>query len=176
MNLANLAVAALKFHALRKDIDDIGPAIIRQACQMVADEAKRVLGTAGYNWPQLSAETLAHKMMPGMLLETGDLRSSIKWSAEGLEGRVGSDSDKAVWHELGTKKIPPRTFLVGAAMAMEDKIHKMAVAAVKSVISGGSLYGHEMQELIHALKHAAHDIKELGHQVLEGNDPEGMLR
>jgi phage gpG-like protein len=176
MNFTSLATAALHFHELKKDMDEIGPAIIARACQMVCDEAKRVLGTEGYNWPALSAETLKHKMMSGMLLETGELRDSIEWSSHGNEGHVGSNNDKAVIHELGTSRIPARTFLVGAAHAMEPQIHAMAVTAVKAVMGGGSLYGSEMHELIHALKHVAHDVKELAHQVLEGDDPQGILR
>jgi len=73
----------------------------------------------------LSPETLARKMMNTPLLETGELRASIEWNSTGNEGHVGSNNDKAVWHELGTAKIPPRSFLMGAAQHMEGKIHKM---------------------------------------------------
>jgi hypothetical protein len=55
----------------------------------------------------------------GPLLETGEMRASIEWNAEGKEGHVGSNNDKAVWLELGTVRIPP--FLKGAAMRMEGK-------------------------------------------------------
>jgi hypothetical protein len=41
-------------------------------------------------------------MMNTPLLETGEMRASIEWNAEGNEGRVGSNNEKAVWHELGT--------------------------------------------------------------------------
>jgi len=65
------------------------------------------------------------------LRETGELRASIEWNAEGNEGYVGSNNDKAVWHELGTARIPPRSFLMGAAMRMEPKIYKMATKVGK---------------------------------------------
>jgi hypothetical protein len=61
-------------------------------------------------------------------------------------------------HELGTSRIPPRSFLAGAAMAMEDKIHKMAARAVVAVMMGKGLASAEMRELIHLLKHAAHQV------------------
>jgi hypothetical protein len=35
------------------------------------------------------------------------MRDSIEWNSSGNEGHVGSNNDKAVWHELGTVKIPP---------------------------------------------------------------------
>jgi hypothetical protein len=33
-----------------------------------------------------------------------------------------------------------------------------------------------MKELLHLLKDIAHDVREDVHQVLEGDDPEGVLR
>src|ERR1700687_1322155 len=105
MNFTSLATAALHFHELKKDMDEIGPEIIKRACIMVWTEARRVLGTEGYSWPALSPETLAHKTQSGMLRESGGLHDSIQWSARGLEGRVGSDDAQAILHELGTSKI-----------------------------------------------------------------------
>ena len=65
-----------------------------------------------------------------------------------------------MWHELGTSKIPPRSFLMGAAVHMEEKIHKMAARAVMAVMLGKGLHGREMAELLHLLKHVAHEVKE----------------
>src|ERR1017187_4460494 len=135
-----------KTKAIEHDMHELGPAIVARACQMVCDEAKRVIGEGYPEWPALSPETLARKMMNTPLLETGELRASIEWStsANGLEGAVGSNNDKAVWHELGTSRIPPRSFLVGAAVHMEEKIHKMAARAVMAVMLGKGLHGSEM--------------------------------
>jgi phage gpG-like protein len=176
MNFANLALAAAHFHGMSRDIEKTEHEIIRRACIAVWTEARRVLGTEGYSWPALSVATLAHKTHAGTVKETGELLDSIEWSSHGLEGSVGSNNDKAVIHELGTSKIPARTFLVGAALAMEGKIHKMAAKAVAAVISDGHLFGSEMRELIHALKHAAKDVKELAHEVLENDTPDGILK
>ena len=39
-----------------------------------------------------------------------------------VKGYVGSNSDKAVWHELGTSRIPPRSFLAVPAMQVAPEI------------------------------------------------------
>src|SRR6267142_5231921 len=151
-------VAHLK--AVEHDMNALGPAVVAKACEMVAEEARRVIGEGYPYWPALAPSTLARKMMNTPLLETGELRASIEWNADGNQGYVGSNNEKAVWHELGTARIPPRSFLAGAAMAMEDKIHKMAARAVMAVLLGKGLASAEMRELLHLLQHAAHHFKE----------------
>src|ERR1700729_1538553 len=123
-SLGSLAQAAAHFTILNAEMKHIEHAVIVRACEMVAQRAKDVLGTDGYNWPALSPNT--KKTQPGMLLETGELKNSIKWNAEGNEGHVGSDLDKAVFHELGTAKIPPRSFLAASAQHESHAIQKMA--------------------------------------------------
>jgi phage gpG-like protein len=145
---------------VERDMHELGPAIVARACELVCEEAKRVLGTYDYGWTPLAPSTLARKMMNTPLLETGELRASIEWNSTGNQGFVGSNSDKALWHEFGTARIPPRPFLAGAAMAMEDKIHKMAARAVMAVMLGQGLHSVEMRELLHLLHRAAHHVKE----------------
>ena len=87
--------------AMKHDVKEVEHAIIARACEMVCAEAKRVVGIGYPEWPALAPETLAKKIGAGPLLETGELRASIEWNAEGNEGFVGSNNDKAVWHELG---------------------------------------------------------------------------
>jgi phage gpG-like protein len=41
------------------------------------------------------------------LLETGDLRDSIERVVPHGIAYVGSNNKKALWHELGTSRIPP---------------------------------------------------------------------
>jgi hypothetical protein len=136
---------------------------------MVQKAAKEVMGTDGYNWPALSSNT--KRTMPGMLLESGELRDSIRWNVEGAIGHVGSDSDKAVWMELGTRAIPPRSFLVGAAQHQERAIQLMAGKVVVAIIGGGG--GSELDDFIHILKiakHALHEVAESASDLLEGPD------
>jgi phage gpG-like protein len=138
-----------KLKTIDLELNALGPAIIARACELVAAEAKRVIGEGYDDWPALAPSTLARKMMNTPLLETGELRASIEWQSSGLEGHVGSNNDKALWHELGTSRVPPRSFLAGAAMAIEDKIHKMAARAVMAVMLGKGLHSSEMAELLH---------------------------
>src|ERR1700682_3225031 len=108
-----------KLKTIELEMKVLGPAIIAHACEMVAAEAKRVIGEGYEDGHALAPSTLARKMMNTPLLETGELRGSIEWNSEGNQGFVGSNLDKAVWHELGTARIPPRSFLAGAAQHME---------------------------------------------------------
>jgi hypothetical protein len=86
-----LAEFALHLKQIEHDMKEASRLIVRQACVMVAAEAKRVIGTDGYNWPALSEHT--KKTQPGMLLEAGAMRASIEWSTshDGMEGYVGSN-------------------------------------------------------------------------------------
>jgi hypothetical protein len=112
-------------------------------------------------------------MQSGMLLETGELRDSVQWTSEGNQGWVGSNNDRAVWHELGTSKIPPRSFLAGAAMATEDRIHRLAARAVVACIAGRGLHSSEMAELLHfmhTLHHIGHAVNEAAQTIVDGPD------
>ena len=65
---------------------------------------------------------------------------------------------------------------MGAAVRMEKKIHKMAARAVVAVLRGESLHGSEMMELLHLLKHVAHEVKETVKDALEPDDENGKRR
>lgn len=157
------------------DMKEAEAAIIRQACVMVATEAKRVLGTDGYNWPPLSEHT--KKTQPGMLLENGAMRASIEWSTshDGLEGHVGSNSDIAVFQELGTLKIPPRSFLAGALHHQAPAIVKMAGEVARAAIAPGGR--SEFLEILHILKHVGHELVETFKEAVgESEDEKGKRR
>jgi phage gpG-like protein len=155
-----------KLAAIEADMKITSEAIVAKACELVAAEARRVLGEGYPEWPALQPSTLARKIGPGPLLETGELQASIEWHAEGLHGEVGSNNDKAVWHEFGTSKIPPRSFLAGAAVRMGPEIEKLAARAVRAVMLGKGLNSSEMREFMHAL----HIIRHVGHAVKEATD------
>jgi phage gpG-like protein len=102
---------------------------LEKAGQIVETEAKRVLGTHDYNWPPLQPETIARKATgDSPLLETGELRDSIHHNVDhssvgrGRSAFIGSDDDKAVWHEYGTVRIPPRPFLSSALIHKEKEV------------------------------------------------------
>ena len=93
------------------------------AGKILEDAAKDVIGTYDYGWTPLAPSTLAKKNADTPLLETGEMRDSIERTvspvAFGILPRgnvqVGSNNDKAVWQELGTSRIPPRSFLMETA-------------------------------------------------------------
>ena len=64
------------------------------------------------------------------------MRDSIEHQVHGDEANVGSNDDKAVWQELGTDKIPPRSFLGGAAVELEPKIQREIGLAYVAHLSG----------------------------------------
>jgi phage gpG-like protein len=104
---------------------------LEKAAVIVETESKRVLGTYDYSWPPLQPETVASKATgDSPLLETGELRDSIHHEVHGHEADVGSDNDKAVWHELGTSRVPPRSFLMQAAVHKEHEVVKVLEAEV----------------------------------------------
>jgi hypothetical protein len=100
------------------------------------------------------------------------LRDSIEWTAPVREGDVtvgyvGSNHPEAVWHELGTKHIPPRPFLSTAAMAKEREIHDMAGRLVfGAIVHGGPNY-RKFMEAVHALRHMAYQAKEFFEEMVD---------
>lgn len=166
---------------VQHNMHEIGPRIIRKACEMVAAQARAAIGKQHEMWPALAPATIADRVNKGFaanepLLRTGGLRDSIQWttSASGLEGAVGSNSPIAVYQELGTSRIPPRSFLVSSAISMEEKIHRMAARAVVAVLAGRGLHSSEFGELLHVLhliKDAAEYAKEqVVDPLLHGNE------
>jgi phage gpG-like protein len=99
---------------------------LTKAGKLVKEEAKRVLGTYDYGWPSLQPNTIKHKATgDSPLLETGKLRDSIEYKVVGDVVSVGSNDPTALYQELGTSRIPPRSFLAGAAIRKEEEIHKI---------------------------------------------------
>jgi hypothetical protein len=91
---------------------------IEQAAKMIKREAKSLIGTPQLSWPPLAESTAAHKRTGASapLFETGERRSSIDYVIiSDDEAEIGSNLEKAVWQEMGTSKIPPRSFLALAA-------------------------------------------------------------
>jgi hypothetical protein len=173
-----LLEAAAEFEAVGRDVDALGPHIIERACKIVQKKAKAAIGREHELWAPLAESTIKDKQhhgypTPKPLLRTGTLRDSIEYTAHGNEGCVGSDSPIAVYQELGTSRIPPRSFLVSSAISSEDKIHRMAGAAAVAALSGHGRHTRDVRELLHLLHQAGHALYEIGHDLLdddEGND------
>jgi hypothetical protein len=143
--LFDLVGFAAQMRAVDHDLEALGPKIVERACQIIQKKAKAAIGKEHELWAPLADSTLADKASHGFptpkpLLRTGEMRDSIEYTVHGNEGCVGSNSDIAVYQELGTSKIPPRSFLVSSAISSEDKIHRMAgAAAVAGGVGGGEL-------------------------------------
>jgi hypothetical protein len=117
MGIMNLVEAAARFAAAAADIEVAKRAALEEACQLVEERAKSLIGVPHAEWPPLQPETIARKDgVNSPLLETGEMRDSIHHTVvDSSHGYVGSNEDKAVWQELGTSRgIPPRSFLAWA--------------------------------------------------------------
>jgi len=63
---------------------------LEKGAEIIAEEAKRVLGTKDYDWLPLAPLTIAGKATgnsPG--LETGEMRDSVEYNADSHEAYVG---------------------------------------------------------------------------------------
>lgn len=122
----SLLHAASFFGGMAVHIDHLKHDALDHGARILQTEAKRVLGTYDYGWPALKPSTIAGKSTgDSPLLETGDLRDSIERDVQTDKAYVGSNSNKALWHEFGTSRIPPRPFLGGAANAKTAEIGEM---------------------------------------------------
>lgn len=127
---------------------------LEKAAELVEKEAKAEIGTyqgaAGpfAAWEELADATKDDRSKQGFpenepLLRTGEMRDSIEHKVDGWAGEaaVGSDDDKAVWQELGTDKIPPRSFLGGAAFRKGPEVAKILGSSVVQALIGKSVFG-----------------------------------
>jgi hypothetical protein len=163
--------------AISRDIEASGPKIVEQACKIIQRKAKAAIGKEHEMWAPLAPSTIADKQhygysTPKPLLRSGELRDSIEYTVHGLEGAVGSNLDRALWLEMGTSRIPPRSFLVSSAISSEDRIHRMAAAVTIAAFSGLGGHAREVREMLHLLGHLGHELKELGEDLLDHDDEE----
>lgn len=119
---------------------------LEHAAKVIQTEAKREIGTyqgdAGpfAAWQELADSTKADRVRQGFsandpLLRTGEMRDSIEYTLGHHEAAIGSNSDIAVWQELGTEKIPARSFLGGAAMRKAHVVAEiLGVSAVQALV------------------------------------------
>lgn len=132
---------------------------MEHAARKVQAEAKSLIGNyqpdAGpfVAWAELADATKGDRLRRGFsendpLLRTGHLRDSIEYQVSlgfevgQVEAEVGSNSDIAVYQELGTSgggwggPIPPRSFLGIAAVHKSGEVVKICGGFVVSALSG----------------------------------------
>jgi hypothetical protein len=122
--------------------------LLEDACRKIEKRAKDKIGEyqseAGQfaAWAPLAESTQEDRARQGFpedepLLRTGQMRDSIEHRVTGHEGHVGSDSDIALYQELGTLKIPARSFLGGAAFELTPEILEETGVEMTAFLSGG---------------------------------------
>jgi HK97 gp10 family phage protein len=123
---------------------------LEKAAEIIETEAKAEIGhyqgAAGpfAAWPELDDKTKADRVRQGFtendpLLRTGEMRDSIGTVIEGDEAHVGSNDDKAVWQELGTEHIPPRSFLGHAAVTKSKEVSEIIGREIFGLLTGESM-------------------------------------
>lgn len=78
-------------------------------------------------WAELADSTKIDRVRKGFpenepLLRTGAMRDSIEHTVADHEAHIGSNNDIALYQELGTSRIPPRSFLGGAMAELEKHL------------------------------------------------------
>jgi HK97 gp10 family phage protein len=100
---------------------------LEAAAVIVETEAKRVLGTYDYEWPELADATKEDRVHQGFSenepgLRTGEMRDSIEHTVFPKEAYVGSNDDHLVYFDIGTSKQPPRPVLLEAFNHKKDEV------------------------------------------------------
>jgi HK97 gp10 family phage protein len=118
-HLTTMAVAVKQSES--RILDKVGKQVKKRDKAKIGHYQEEAPPFAG--WAELAESTKADRAKQGYpedepLLRSGDMRDSIGHKVQGNEVTIGSDSDIAVYQELGTEHIPPRSFL-GGAMAEE---------------------------------------------------------
>ena len=155
--MAEMSLSAFVAHLVRAtaELAHAEHEALTRAARIVEAEAKREIGEyqdeAGpfAPWAELADSTKADRVAHGFpenepLLRTGELRESIGHAVGDREAVVGSDSDIAVYQELGTSQMPPRSFLGGAAFRKSEEVARaLGSSAVQALVgkqvAGGSL-------------------------------------
>ncbi len=126
------------------------PEVMDEAARVVQDEAKAMIGhyQRGIepfdDWKPLAESTVEEKSRLGFsppdnpLERTGLLRESIERAAGPMEAVVGSNDEVAVFQELGTKFMPPRSFLGAAAVKKQSEVVEIIWGASKMILLGRS--------------------------------------
>ena len=144
----NLAQAAALFAAMQHTLTTATHKALDDAAKIVKAEAKREIGDYQpvkgpfAEWAELKSGTKSDRVKQGFpenepLLRTGALRDSIEHTVKSHhEAEVGSDSLVAVYQELGTTNIPPRSFLGGAAFSKSHEVKALLGSSVIATIMG----------------------------------------
>jgi hypothetical protein len=160
----SLAEASVKFAAFAENMKLAKDATLSEIAILIRDKAKASIGHYSYNWPPLADSTIARKSADTPLLETGALRDSIEATVFLDRAYVGSNDQNAVYQELGTSKIPPRSFLLSSALASKKDISRIA----KKNIHAAWIGNHKIFAILralHLLLRVAHELVHTVHKM-----------
>lgn len=143
-SFAGLAQQFMMLGAAEAKVDK---ALLNASARLVKRRAKQKIGDyqdqAGQfvPWAELADSTQADRVNKGYahdepLLRDGTLRDSIEHNADSKVAHVGSNSDIAVYQEMGTETIPPRSFLGGAAVECAPKIVELIGQNYRAYLMG----------------------------------------
>ena len=140
--------ASALFVAMEHELTTATHKALDHAAKLVEAEAKREIGDYQPDkgpfaaWAELADSTQKDRAAKGFpenepLLRTGALRDTIEHTVKSHhEAEVGSDSLIAVYQELGTNHIPPRSFLGGAAFTKSHEVKALLGHSVIATIMG----------------------------------------
>jgi phage gpG-like protein len=173
----SLLEAAEHFKRLAEDYPKACHAALEVAARFVEGEAKSVLGSYKYGWVALKPATIARKATgDSPLLETGELRASITHCSSPTEARVGSNFDRAVWHELGTRKIPPRPFLSEALRRSGKTVVRIIGLTIRDHLAATNLHSDFTRLAFEAVHRVAHELREAGESFVGQGDEDARRR
>jgi hypothetical protein len=129
---------------------------LERCAELIEKRAKEKIGEyqeqAGpfIAWAELADATKADREHQGFpenepLLRKGELRDSIEHIVIDDEAHVGSNSDVAVFQELGTAKMPPRSFLGGAAVEKLPRILGIVGGHAVAALVGQGVHGGRIE-------------------------------
>jgi hypothetical protein len=100
-------------------------------------------------WAPLADSTEDQKARMGYpadspLLASGEMQASYTNEVQGLEGVVGTPDPKALYHEIGTDRMPPRPVLGPALLHNRERIERLIGEAAVAGILGGELTSAQM--------------------------------
>ena len=128
---------------------------LERCAKLVEKRAKAKLGeyqdAAGpfAGWAELADATKADRAAKGFpddepLLRTGALRDSIGHTVRDSVAQIGSDSDIAVYQELGTRHIPPRSFLGGAMAESLSEVKQIVGESAVAALVGKGVFNRRL--------------------------------
>lgn len=146
---AHLTHVAATQHAMERGA-------LEECAKLVETRAKAKLGEyqdaappfAG--WADLADATKADRERQGFpeddpLVRTGALRDSIGHTVADGAAHVGSNSDVAVYQELGTDRIPPRSFLGGAMAESLGEVRGIIGREAVAALVGEQVFNKRMR-------------------------------